>query len=90
MTTEERAKVILTEARWTYKPAPDRWSVGETAGHIVLAEGALFASIKKCLASPANPDWEAKTGRKAAFIERVMTAGSFQSCHFSNSAANLS
>lgn len=88
MTSEERAKVIsllkqsqeeflssvdgLTDAQWTYKPGPDRWSVGETAEHIVLAEGLLFASVKKCLASPANPDWEAKTGKKAAFIERVM------------------
>ncbi len=88
MTSQERAKVVgllkqsqdeflssiegLTEAQWTYKPGPDRWSIGETAEHIVLAEGLLFGSVEKCLASPANPDWEAKTGKKAAFIERVM------------------
>jgi len=88
MSSEERAKVIgllkqsqdefllsidgLTEQQWTYKSGPDRWSIGETAEHIVLAEGALFGALQKALASPPNPDWEAKTGPKAAFIERVM------------------
>jgi hypothetical protein len=88
MTKEERAKVIrllnqsseeflssidgLTEQQWTFKAAPDRWSIGETAEHIVLAEGALFASMQKALASPPNPDWEAQTENKTAFLERVM------------------
>jgi hypothetical protein len=88
MTQEERAKVIdllrksqdeflasidgLTEQQWTYKAAPDRWSIGETAEHIVLAEGLLFASMQKAVASPPNPDWEAQTARKTAFLERVM------------------
>jgi hypothetical protein len=35
----------LSEAQWTYKPAPDRWSVGETAQHIVMAEGMLFSKL---------------------------------------------
>ena len=29
----------VSEAQWTWKPGPDRWSVGETAEHIFLAEG---------------------------------------------------
>ena len=88
MTQEERAKVIrllkqsqdeflsaidgLTEAQWKFKAGPDRWSIGETAEHIVLAEGLLFASVEKALASPPNADWEAQTERKTAFLERVM------------------
>ncbi len=88
LTAEERAHAIqllqdsqkeflaltdgLNDAQWTYKPAPDRWSVGETAEHIVLAEGALFGGVQKALASPPNPDWETKTRGKAAFLERVM------------------
>jgi hypothetical protein len=88
MTAEEPAKVIqllkqsqdeflasisgLTEQQWTFKAAPDRWSIGETAEHIVLAEGALFGGVKKALASPPNPDWEAQTAGKTAFLERVM------------------
>jgi len=62
----------LTEEQWNYKSAPDRWSVGETAEHIVLAEGGLFANLKRAMAAPPNPDWETKTRGKTEFIEKVM------------------
>ncbi len=62
----------LTESQWTYKPAPDRWSVGETAQHIVMAEALLFSKLEEAMANPPNPDWEAKTAGKTEFIERVM------------------
>lgn len=88
MTPEERMKVLnwleeshqeflaaingLSEEQWKWKPAPDRWSVGETAEHIVLAEAMLFAGVRKAMASPANAEWEIKTKGKTEFIERVM------------------
>lgn len=88
MTTEERSKVLhwldesrqeflaaidgVTEAQWKWKPAPDRWSVGETAEHIVLAEAALFGNVQKAVSSPVNAAWEEKTKGKTEFIERVM------------------
>jgi hypothetical protein len=62
----------LTDAQWTFKPAPERWSVGETAEHIVLAEASLFASVQRAMDSPPNPDWEAKTRGKTEFLEKVM------------------
>jgi uncharacterized damage-inducible protein DinB len=62
----------LSEAQWNYKPGPDRWSVGETAEHIVLAEGGLFGGVQRAVAAPPNPDWEAKTRGKTEFIEKVM------------------
>ncbi|MBI4910734.1 MAG: DinB family protein [Acidobacteria bacterium] len=88
MSDTERAKVLqyldesrteflaaidgLTEAQWKWKPAPERWSVGEVAEHIVKAEAALFGNVTKALASAANPNWEAKTKGKTETIERVM------------------
>jgi hypothetical protein len=88
ITAEERTKVLnylaesrkeflaaidgVTEDQWKWKPAPERWSVGETAEHIVLAEAALFGFVQKAISSPANPDWEEKTKGKTEFIERVM------------------
>jgi hypothetical protein len=88
MTAEERTKVIryleesrkeflaaidgVTEEQWKWKPAPERWSVGETAEHIVLAEAMLFGNVQKAIASPPNPAWEEKTKGKTEFIERVM------------------
>jgi hypothetical protein len=88
ITAEERGKVIkyleesrkeflasidgVTEEQWKWKPAPERWSVGETAEHIVLAEALLFQNVQKAIASPPNPDWEEKTKGKTEFIEKVM------------------
>ena len=88
MTAEERAKVLhwldesrqefhaaidgVTEEQWKWKPSPERWSVGETAEHIVLAEAMLFDNVKKAVASPANPAWEQQTKGKTEFIVQVM------------------
>ena len=88
LTPEERAHAIkllqdsraeflnavenISEAQWTWKSAPDRWSVGETAEHILLAETQLFSQVTRALAAPANPDWEKQTAGKTAFLERVM------------------
>ena len=88
MSQEDRAKVLkwldesyaqtiaavekLNDAQWTFKAAPEKWSVGEVVEHIMLAEGTLFAQMEKALATPIRPDWVEKTKGKADFIERVM------------------
>ena len=88
MTPEERARVLnwledsrkeflaaidgVSERQWKWKPAPDRWSVGEVAEHVVLAEAGLFANVKKAIASPANPAWEEKTKGKTEMLEAVL------------------
>src|ERR1044071_399974 len=80
ITSEERAKLLhwleesrqeflaaidgVNAAQWKWKPAPERWSVAETAEHIVLAEAGLFANVQRALASPVNPAWEEKTKGK--------------------------
>ena len=88
MTQEDRTKVInwleesrkeflaaidgVNESQWTWKSAPDRWSIGEVAEHVVLAEAALFANVKKALALPPNEKWEAETQGKTAELEAVL------------------
>ena len=88
MTAEERAKALnwlteshkeflaaidgVTDEQWKWKPTPERWSVGETAEHIVLAEAMLFENVRNAVASPANPAWEEKTKGKTEFIEKVV------------------
>src|SRR5580658_2717257 len=37
----------LSPAQWTFKPAPDRWSVAEVAEHITLSESTLFGLVRK-------------------------------------------
>jgi hypothetical protein len=88
MTPEERMKVLnwldeshkeflsaidgVTAEQWKWKPAQDRWSVGEVAEHVVLAEALLFGAVQRGVHSAPNPDWEAKTKGKTELIERVM------------------
>lgn len=88
ITAEERAKAIqwmkdshaqtlaalegLSEAQLKFKAAPEKWSVLEVAEHISLAEGLLFGAMEQALKAKPNPDWEAKTKGKTAFLEDVM------------------
>ena len=62
----------LSDEQWKWKPAPERWSVGECAEHIVLSEGALFGFMQTALKNPPSEDWEAKTGPKTAILLQVM------------------
>ena len=88
MTPEERTQVLnwleesrkeflaaidgLTVEQWKWKPAPTRWSVGEVAEHIVLAEAMLYDNVQKAIIAPANPEWEEQTKGKTELILRVM------------------
>jgi uncharacterized damage-inducible protein DinB len=63
---------VASEAQWKWKPAPERWSVGEVAEHVVLAEASLFGNVKLALEKPADPDWETKTRGKTQILESVM------------------
>lgn len=89
MSKEERAKVIqmlkdsnketldaingLSDAQWNYKPAPEKWSVGEVAEHIWLAESLLFGAMEKALQAPENPNWEEVTKGKDERVVSILT-----------------
>ena len=45
----------LSDAQWNFKPAPDRWSVGEVVEHLALAETFIFDAQQKTAAGPAAP-----------------------------------
>jgi len=62
----------LSDEQWKWKPAPERWSVGECAEHILLSEGALFDKMQEALKNPPSDDWDAKTGPKTAILLGVM------------------
>ena len=62
----------LTDFEWTFKAAADRWSVQETAEHLVLGEKAMLARVEEALAGPPHPDWEEEDARKTRFLDRVV------------------
>src|SRR5262249_3864503 len=88
MTAEDRAKALrwleqsraeflsaidgVSEEQWKWKPAPERWSIGEIAEHVVLGEASQFANVKKALAGAANPAWEEQTKGKTEMLENIL------------------
>jgi hypothetical protein len=51
----------LSEKQWTFKPAPDRWSIAEVSEHITVAEGMLLELVQeKIMSGPATPEKRAE------------------------------
>lgn len=62
----------LSQAQLNWKPAPDRWSVLETAEHIVLSEDFIPQLAQKSLQSPATPEKRKPNARE---IDAKVLAG---------------
>jgi hypothetical protein len=60
----------LSEAQWSWKPAPDKWSVGECAEHITRTEPMLRGLIVKMLSEPTDPAVLEKSHGK---VETILT-----------------
>jgi len=63
----------LSQKQWTFKPAPDRWSVAEVAEHITVSETTIMGLIQHPLMqSPAAPEKrEQVKGRDQMILEKV-------------------
>lgn len=63
----------LSDAQWSFKPAPDRWSVGEVVEHLALAESFIFDLQQKAMAGPpATPEQRAATKDKEGMLLKVI------------------
>jgi hypothetical protein len=62
----------VSDEQWSFKPKPDRWSVGECAEHIVMSNVALYSSAQQALAAAANPEWQEKTKGKSELLLQIM------------------
>jgi hypothetical protein len=61
----------LTPEQWTFKPAPDRWSVAEIVEHITVVETYVNGLIEKLPQAPA-PAADFKASEVDALILRKM------------------
>jgi len=62
----------VSDARWTWKSAPDRWSVAETSEHITKAEDLLRSTVEGMMKAPAAPDILAKTkGKEEVILKNI-------------------
>jgi DinB superfamily len=60
----------LSEKQWTFKRAPDRWSVAEVAEHITISESTLLGLVQqRLMTSPAAPEKRAQVKGKDELIE---------------------
>lgn len=62
----------LTEEQWSFKPRPDRWSVGECVEHIARSEAAALGRIEDLAKTPADPEWYTKTNGKLAVLRQYI------------------
>jgi len=81
----------VSQSQWTFKPAPNVWSVEECAEHLILAEDFLMSTAQKVLKTPAverpansNAEMDHKLvegiqdrSRKATAPEPIVPAGKF-------------
>jgi uncharacterized damage-inducible protein DinB len=63
----------LSQRQWTFKPAPDRWSVAEVAEHITVSESSILGLIQqKLMTSPATPERrEQVKGKDEMILQKV-------------------
>ena len=63
----------LSQKQWSFKPAPDRWSVAEVAEHITVSESTIFGLVQqKVMQSPAAPEKrEQVKGKDQLILEKM-------------------
>src|SRR5687767_2580965 len=61
----------LSAAQWTYKAAPDRWSIAECVEHITAAEPFIRGMIVKSLETPAAADSKKDDMVSNAIVDRT-------------------
>ncbi len=63
----------LSEAQWSFKAAPDRWSIAECAEHIAVSEDTIMGLVRgPLMKSPADPARRAEVaGKDEAVLAKV-------------------
>ena len=67
----EELTALSTGEAWSQAPAEGKWSVGEVAEHLVLAEQGIFAMAMGALESEQDPEWE--TVASATSVSQLVT-----------------
>jgi hypothetical protein len=63
----------LTPAQWSFKAAPDRWSIAECAEHIALSEDFIFGIVtKQVLTSAPAPEKRAAVKGKDEMLVKML------------------
>ena len=61
----------LSDHQWNWKPSPERWSIGECAEHIMLAEAVIFGKAQTAMNASPTDEWEAATQDKTEMLMQI-------------------
>jgi hypothetical protein len=64
----------LSDQQWNWKPSPERWSIGECAEHIMLAEAVIFGRAQTAMNASPTGEWETATQGKTEMLIREIPA----------------
>ena len=62
----------LSDEQWSFKPAPDRWSAGEVAEHLYLAEQVFHSQVDALMKAAPSPDWDKQSEGKVQTLTQVI------------------
>jgi len=62
----------LSPEAWQFRPAPDRWTIGETAEHIALVEGSILRVTGKLAQHPLPDADRAAQKSRDVFVTTTM------------------
>ena len=63
---------MLDDAAWSYKPTPEKWSVGQVVEHLLVVEHGLVSQVKGAMEAAPDPEWAAKTLEKTAVLRTTL------------------
>ncbi|NYF90530.1 DinB family protein [Tunturiibacter empetritectus] len=58
----------LTEAQWSFRESPERWSIADNIEHLIVFEGFIRSAIAKTLEAVAEPEKKAEVGAKQPLV----------------------
>lgn len=61
----------LSDAQWSWKAAPERWSVGEAAEHIATSEGFIRGMIEPLMKEESKPEM-LEGARKEEMLDKAL------------------
>jgi len=68
----------LTDAQWTFKSAPDRWSIAEVAEHIALSESLILGMVQTKMMQVPGPTPEERIADDTMLAGLVDRTSKFQ------------
>jgi len=68
----------LTDAQWTFKAAPDRWSIAEVAEHIGISEGTILGLVHTQMLTTPGPKPEERMPDERLLAGLVDRTAKFQ------------